>query len=107
MLGDCGKHLLATSCRGWALVKAEQALVGADVVAGGHAEANRSSQRSLEGRLLLFKGSAPLLLLLGLLLPLLLLLADLLLEPAGCVHGVDLSKKTPVSKSSSGGLRSL
>lgn len=63
----------------------------------GLAEASRSSQASLEGRLLLFEGGAPLLLLLGLLLPLLLLLTDLLLEAVGCVHGVDLSKETLVN----------
>lgn len=71
-------------------------------------EGNRSrahgyagTQESLEGRLLLFEGSTPPLLLLGLLLPQLLLLPDLLLEAAGCVHGVDLTRETLVNNSSS------
>lgn len=53
---------------------------------------NGGDGRSLEGRLLLSEGSLPLLLLLRLLLPQLLLLADLLLEAAGRAHGVDLCR---------------
>lgn len=56
--------------------------------------ATELTQESLEGRLLLLEGSAPPLLLLCLLLPQLLLLADLLLEAVGGVDGVDLSTET-------------
>lgn len=80
---------------------ADEGMTGERQANRNRAPADRGTQESLKGRLLLFEGSAPLLLLLSLLLLQLLLLTDLLLKAVGRVYGVDLSKETLVNKSSS------